>query len=321
MTTKNKPTGFAIAIAWPETYCKQAGAWYEWITSGLGISKNNYYKAGHAALVLVDSEHEKCFYFDFGRYHSPFQHGRARGAITDPDLTVQTVPKISVDGKKLLNFHEILNELQQNPSCHGDGKLHASYSPINFEKAYEKALEMQAISPIPYGPFRYKGSNCSRFVNTVLRAGKPNCKQLFRLNFMIPLTPTPLNNVHSFRNQTIIENLSGKQPACPSFKPNKKFLKSTLPKPEKYPDIPENAQWLAGEGSGSWFHVETVKSLLKVTRYSPSGTIECAGFYNNKEAYIHLIDLHAFTVTYPSHCHTVTIKIEEDKIRFHKMVS
>ncbi|MGQ1948368.1 DUF6695 family protein [Geofilum sp. OHC36d9] len=321
MTTNNKQTGFAIAIAWPETYCKQAGGWYEWITSGIGISKNNYYQAGHAALVLVDSQHKKCFYFDFGRYHSPFQHGRARGAITDPDLTVHTLPWISTNGKMLLNFNEILIELQQNPACHGEGKLHASYAPINFKKAYAKALQLQAKSPIPYGPFRYRGSNCSRFVNSVLRAGKLNFKQLFRLNFMVPLTPTPMNNVHAFGNQTVIENLSGIQPVCPSLKPHREFLKSTLPQPEKHSSIPENAQWLAGEGAGSWFHIETVKSLLKVTRYSPLGIIECSGFYHNKQAHIHLIDLQAFTVTYPSHCNTVTIVIEENKIRYHKKVS
>ncbi|GAF03309.1 DUF6695 family protein [Saccharicrinis fermentans] len=90
---------------------------------------------------------------DFGRYHSPSQYGRVRGSITDPDLKVLTVPEISIDGNEILNFTEILKELQQNPSCHGDGKLHASYAPIYFEKAYEKALEMQAMSPMPYGPF------------------------------------------------------------------------------------------------------------------------------------------------------------------------
>ncbi|MBN2807687.1 MAG: hypothetical protein JXR22_13605 [Prolixibacteraceae bacterium] len=310
MTIKNKTTGFAIAIAWPETWCKQSGGWYEWITSGLGISKNNYYRAGHAALVLVDRSEERCFYFDFGRYRSPFDHGRVRGEMTDPDLTVHTRPVFSANGKEMLNFSEILTELQQNPSCHGDGRLHASYAPVHFEKAYSKALEMQAQSPLPYGPFRYKGSNCSRFVNTVLLAGKPNWKQYFKLNFMVPLTPTPLNNVHAFGHQVIIENLSGKQPACPTFIPDKKYLKSTLPPPERHPYIPENAQWLAGEGAGSWFHVEPHNKGVSVSRYSPEGKIEFNRSFFSKILSDQTIALNEWRIAYPCDAQVMTFRFK-----------
>jgi hypothetical protein len=316
MKKNTKFGGLAIAIAWPETWCKQSGGWYEWMTSGLGISKNHYYKAGHAALVLVDGENERCYYFDFGRYHSPFDHGRARGENTDPDLTVYTKPIISSNGKELLNFKEILMELQLNPSCHGEGKLHASYSPINFEKAYAKALEMQNRGPIPYGPFRYKGSNCSRFVNTVLKAGEPGLRKLFCLNFMVPLTPTPLNNVHSFGNQMIIENLSGKQPACPSFKPDKKFLNSTLPQPEKHPDVPENAQWLAGEGAGSWFHIVPLNSGIAVTTYSPAGLREFSESFFNENIQTQILDMKAVIISYPSHGRLITLKYKDQYIGF-----
>ena len=72
MLLENRKTGFAIAIAWPETYCKQSGGWYEPITQFLGINRNNYYRAGHAALVLIDIANTKCHYFDFGRYHLAF---------------------------------------------------------------------------------------------------------------------------------------------------------------------------------------------------------------------------------------------------------
>lgn len=311
MTIKNKTTGFAIAIAWPETWCKQSGGWYEWITSGLGISKNNYYRAGHAALVLVNRREERCFYFDFGRYHSPFDHGRVRGEITDPELTVHTTPMVSGDGNEISNFKDILIELQQNPSCHGDGRLHASYAPVHFEKAYSKALEMQAQSPLPYGPFRYGGSNCSRFVNTLLKAGKPGWKAYFRLNFLVPLTPTPMNNVHAFGNQTIIENMNGKQPACPTFKPDKKFLKSTLPQPIRHPNIPENAQWLAGEGCGSWFYIEAFQENYKVTRFSPQGETEHTGIY--KPAHPFQLN-NTFKIDYLSNSKEVTLRNGKGKI-------
>ena len=54
MHFRNKNSGLAIALAWPQTYCKQPGSWYDPVTEWLGINKNNYYRAGHAATVLID---------------------------------------------------------------------------------------------------------------------------------------------------------------------------------------------------------------------------------------------------------------------------
>lgn len=166
MSTQKKYTGFALALAWPQTYCKQPGSWYDRISNFLGLSENHYYKVGHAALILIDSQNKKCYYFDFGRYHTPFRHGRVRSALTDHGLAIKTIPEISNNGKKIENFRDILTELQLNPECHGEGKLYASYCRINFQKAFTKVNKLQQKSPIPYGPFKYKGSNCSRFVNT-----------------------------------------------------------------------------------------------------------------------------------------------------------
>ncbi len=73
-------TGFAIAIAWPSTFCKQPGSWYDPLTLWLGVNYNHYYRVGHAAVVLIDPDKNKCHYFDFGRYHAPFQYGRVRNA-------------------------------------------------------------------------------------------------------------------------------------------------------------------------------------------------------------------------------------------------
>lgn len=198
------------------------------------------------ALVLVNDETGRCRYFDFGRYHTPFQHGRARSEKTDDGLKMKTTAKISEDKKQILNFEKILTELQQNPECHGEGAIHASYGRVNFEKAMAKAEEMQQQSPIKYGPFRYSGSNCSRFVNTVIRAGKPSWLAAFKLNFLVPLTPTPLNNVHSFSNKTILPKLL---PFTFTPKPitDKSKLNGTLPEPKRVPGIPPTAQWLAGE--------------------------------------------------------------------------
>lgn len=314
MSPKEKHAGFAIALAWPQTYCKEPGAWYDSITRHLGINRNNYYRAGHAALVLIEEAGEKCHYFDFGRYHAPFQHGRVRSAETDHDLELKTIPQISRDGKTIQNFRAILEELQQNPAYHGEGGLHASYSKVDFQAAYGKAIEMQKASPIPYGPFIRNGSNCSRFVNGVILAGNPSGISKLRLKFMVPLTPTPLNNVHSLQHRLLIPKMRKNAPFFPLRKLSKTELGSTLSQPKRHSHIPENAQWLGGEGAGSWFVLEFQEKLLRVTRYSPDGIVECSGLYKNPKG--HFLDAKKqlpdsndfFRVSYPSNCKEVNLK-------------
>lgn len=319
MNFNKKHTGFAIAIAWPETWCKQPGAWYDGFINQLGISKHYYYKVGHAALVLVDSETRKCHYFDFGRYHTPFQHGRVRSEKTDDGLKINTSAQVSADGKIIENFEEILTELQQNPECHGEGKIHASYGLINFKKAFDKASLMQQISPIRYGPFRYKGSNCSRFVNTALCAGNPAWKETFKLNFLVLLTPTPMNNVNSFGNKTVLPKLL----AIPAFSPvpvaDKSKLAGTLKEPARAAGIPPTAQWLSGEGAGSWFAIGQSKTgKYFISRFGPDGKLECEGEFtitNNQPFNIN----QSFRFDYLSHCRKVRISQNGHIIDFNRL--
>lgn len=197
--------GIAIALAWPQTFCKQAGAWYDEPMRWLGLNKNNYYKVGHAAVILVDPADGSCHYYDFGRYHTPAQHGRVRSAFTDHELEIKT--KAIFDERGMPgNIYEILLEVFANSSCHGTGSMHASYCRVSFGAAYAKAIEMQRISPIPYGPFLPDGTNCSRFVNSVVRAGKPEL--ISRLLLVAPktLSPTPLSNVRALNNYVEISS-------------------------------------------------------------------------------------------------------------------
>ncbi|MCG8581458.1 MAG: hypothetical protein MI866_16155 [Bacteroidales bacterium] len=309
MRDNPKHTGFAIALAWPETYCKQPGSWYDSLTLLTGANHNNYYKVGHAALVLISTNDAQIHYFDFGRYHTPYQYGRVRSAETDHDLQVKTMPVISSDKTRIENYQEILVELQKNPACHGEGELHAAYCSINFEKAYNKALHMQEFSPMPYGPFQQKGSNCSRFVNTVIRAGKPNFKHRFNLNYKVPLTPTPINNVQSLEWRVKLPKLQKGKPFSPVVPLGKLELISTLPAPERHHSIPANAQWLSGEGAGSWFVIHPEEDRIKVSRYSPKGVVECQGSYENEQALELLQKEKAYTIEYPSNCMVVTLKI------------
>jgi Family of unknown function (DUF6695) len=317
MKNATKYTEFAIALAWPATYCKQPGSWYDSITSFLGINENNYYKVGHAAVVLVDVENKKFHYFDFGRYHAPFGHGRVRGEETDCDLKIHTIPKISDDEKKIENYSDLLHELQNNPSCHGEGSIYASYVPTNFKLAFRKAKQMQNTGPIPYGPFRKNASNCSRFVNTVLQASKPQLKFRFSLRYLIPFTPTPISNVNSLRNKTILPKLLKNEPFSPNKKLNKLILRSTLIQPKKHIKIPEKAQWLSGEGAGSWFSFAEKNKQLEINRYSHDGILECSGYYKSKEDTLSFLK-NKFNITYPSNCREITIINNREKILLKK---
>lgn len=187
--------GFAIALAWPETLCKQAGAWYDPMLYYLEINRNGYYKVGHAAVVLVDDQTQACRYFDFGRYLAPHGHGRVRSKETDHDLKVRSKASFSTDRKEILNLEEILSELYNNPSTHGTGTIFGTVTRINYTEALKFTIQLQKQEHIPYGPFIPNGTNCSRFVNSVLKAGNPVLSKRIKLQLPPVLTPTPMWNL------------------------------------------------------------------------------------------------------------------------------
>ena len=320
MNLENKPTGFAIALAWPQTWCKQPNAWYDKLLLKMGISKNNYYLAGHAALVLVNKSTKECHYFDFGRYHAPFERGRVRSAVTDHDLDLPIDAQITADDKSITNLREILEFLHQNQACHGNGDLYGSYTEIDFQMAYQKALQMQQQSPLPYGPFVYNGTNCSRFVDTVIRAGQPPIKHALKMKYQVPLTPTPMTNVNALTHKI---KISAPQPWVlfqPNRKPEKTELSGTLPQPAKSTTIPPAAQWLSGEGAGSWFHiVKKQDGLYHITRYSPEGAVECSSIFRKDDAFYFDPAL-PFKVIHLSHCAQVRVVQTEQRITLVRMM-
>lgn len=198
---KNNFSGIAIALAWPQTFCKQAGAWYDRIMYLLGINASGYYKVGHAAIVLVDSSSGCCHYYDFGRYHAPHGFGRVRSAKTDHDLHIKT--NIVIKGDEIVNLEKILKELSCNPSTHGSGTIYGSQIPIDFARSFRFANELQDKEFISYGPFITEGTNCSRFVNNILRAGCIKVMTRIALRFPWMLTPTPMWNLKSLKQEIL----------------------------------------------------------------------------------------------------------------------
>lgn len=204
--------GFAIALAWPETLCKRAGAWYDYPLHYAGISKKGYYKVGHSALILVDPQSGKCHYFDFGRYHTPHGSGRVRSEITDHDLSINTKAKFSVDFTKIENLEAILKELYKNESTHGSGAIYGAVVNVNFQKALAFVDSLQHKGHIPYGPFVPNGTNCSRFVNSAILSGVPTVSIRTLLQTPPTLTPTPMWNVRAIGNAVRYEEKTTVEP-------------------------------------------------------------------------------------------------------------
>ncbi len=265
-------SGTAIALAWPQTCCKQAGAWYDHPMRWLGINTRGYYRAGHAAIVLADGSNGDCLYFDFGRYHAPMGHGRARGSNTDPELRIRAKARFGAGGT-LANLGEIVGELADRKACHGDGPLFASTCRIDHAKALAKARWFQAQSPIAYGPFLWGGTNCSRFVCSVLLAGKPPWPARAGLLLPYSISPSPASNVRALGKPV---SVPAPRPAWPSAQAN---TAGVLPAPPLPAGLPAHAQWLAGEGAGSWFVLSRAGGGLLLDRYAPGGEPEETAFF------------------------------------------
>ena len=106
MHTK-KINGTLLVLAWPDTMVIKIDAWYDTPAKLFGFLKNDYYKAGHAAAILVNHKTGELKYFDFGRYHSPLGSGRVRDSDTDPDLALNFIANIN-DSKNIINIEEII---------------------------------------------------------------------------------------------------------------------------------------------------------------------------------------------------------------------
>lgn len=187
-----KYTGIGVALAWPETRCKGAGAWYDGLMRRLNICDEAYfYPVGHAALLLINRADGSVYYFDFGRYGvTETGYGRVRDAHSDRGLAIAEKAQFDAEGQ-CLNLPSILLGVSQCEACSVVGPLLAAALPLSFQSAYQQAKSLQARELIPYGPFVWNGTNCSRFVRTVLLAGRPSSSQRLRLLFPPTLTPTP----------------------------------------------------------------------------------------------------------------------------------
>lgn len=186
--------GTIVPLAWPETGAIVEGKWYDDIMRWVGVIKNDMWPVGHAAMLLINHANGEVHYMDFGRYHTPFQKGRVRDKYTDPDVTVYT--KAIIKDNEVTNLTEIFTELSTTVATHGVGFIRASVKVIDsFEKAFNKAKDMQNEGAIFYGPLKRGGTNCSRFVAQVGAASGVGLKRKILLNVPYTGSPSPTSNV------------------------------------------------------------------------------------------------------------------------------
>jgi hypothetical protein len=189
-------TGTLIALAWPDTRVIHEGKWYDKPMRWIGAIKEDCYKAGHAAFLLINNKTGEIQYFDFGRYQTPMKYGRVRSKLTDPNIEMKH--RAVFDKGILLNLEEILIERYNNKACHGVGRLTASVvKNIDYNKALSKVITMQKREAIYYGPFEIQGTTCSRLVAQTVLASTSHwlTKLMILLPYTVSATPRSNNKV------------------------------------------------------------------------------------------------------------------------------
>ncbi len=265
-----------IVLAFPDAYVSTAvNAWYNGMLEMSGISQSGKICAGHAAMVLVNKNTKKLHYGDFGRYITASGLGRGRMEKTDPEVVLDIEADFDKNGR-LTNLASILLYLEKHPEkTHGEGRMFATLSDhINFDLAYRFMNELNDKGGIPYGPFVYKGSNCSRFVADAIKASTTIKRIKTRFKNPLELTTSPLGNIAKGKMPEepvwVVHNGVIKLFEGDIFKETRKCLlgKSgiqTLKLPvskvgtEVEPPrgkVPAQAQWLGGVGAGAWFALD-----------------------------------------------------------------
>ncbi|MBT8279539.1 MAG: hypothetical protein KJO41_11085 [Bacteroidia bacterium] len=323
-------TGIIITLAFPETIVKVSDEWFISLIRYMGIGKKNYVRAGHAAIVLADTEGSQLEYYDFGRYIAPDNHGRVRSKETDHELEFPIRPIFQ--NNTLVNLNEILTFLATSPKfTHGQGKLIASVcDEIDYKKAKNYIIDLQNRDFVKYAVFKKNASNCARFVTDTLIAGTTNKKIKKRLKRSKWFTPSTVGNVVLSNTKNRIYEISetgdiGEFKSTVTKENTKNFLDrlrvfqpdavgTIHPKPLK--EISSHAQWIGGVGAGAWFelHDTAENYMYRFKRISPHGSIDVNGLYKIDDEEFHYDSEYEFI--HYSNCQFFHIKQGEKIFRF-----
>jgi hypothetical protein len=323
-------TGIIIAIAYPETIVRISTEWTVSRMYLFGIGKKNYLRAGHAALILIDTSNGNLDYYDFGRYVTPLTTGRVRGKLTDHELDFQL--HATIQNNSIANLNNILKFLATHPKLtHGEGTMLASVcDEIDYDKAKNYIENLQNEGLIKYAAFGKAGSNCSRFVTETLIASTTNENIKKKLKKSKWFTPSTIGNVLIADTQQKIHKVS-ETGAIDTFKSSKfkENVKLFLDRLKRYqPNLEgnlepktnsihhKNAQWLSGIGGGAWFELYSLdhESDYRLRRISPYGNVDVDGIFRISEPGFESKEDYEF-VPY-SNCHFVHVRQHGKTFRF-----
>ena len=284
-------TGIIITLAYPETVVMVADEWYSFLLRFLGIGKKDYIRAGHAALVLINTSKGDLEYYDFGRYITKAPYGRVRGGQYDFELNLPL--KADISENTVQNLDEILLFLANHSHItHGDGKLIASIcNCVDYEKAKSYMTKLQRMGSIRYAAFKKNATNCARFVTSVIIESVINTTIKHKLLKSQRFTPSPIGNVVLANTETKIyevESNSIKEFKSSALKLNRYYFLDKLTthsvdlcgsiEPKKVLGINKNAKWLSGIGAGAWYELTKPKNTseyeLRMRRISPNGNVD-----------------------------------------------
>lgn len=299
---QHKNEDIILALSWPDTFSAKAYAWYDKPIEMMGIVGGAKYKVGHAALVLIERETGTADYYDFGRYITPDGCGRVRYTATDPDVHFPLNAEFGEDGK-LLNLKDMLNMLSSSPlATHGEGRMVVGVNDdYNYKKGKAFVDKLINRGSLPYGPFVWNGTNCSRFVSDAIIAGVKSIRLKLKSKFQPTITASPLGNcVFAGKSIYVWEAEHGNITYFPggTLKVAKEVYRGfgvhytgENTGPQKEPDrtqfgLDDTADWLCGQ-SGVWFELSKPEGLLekqyRIRRIAPDGYIDSDGIFDCKE--------------------------------------
>ena len=332
MISKEENTGFIISLAFPDTIVSHAKEWYSPFLKYVGVGNKTSVRAGHAALILVDSNTGFLEYHDFGRYITTEPNGRVRSAITDNELHIPI--KADIKNKRILNIDAILIFLATHPKItHGDGRLVASVcNTINYKKARKHIDKMQKREFIYYAAFKKEASNCARFVTDTLIASVTNLKVKKALEKSKWFTPSTIgsvliSNTGPYPFEVSVNGKISKFTGTQQSENLKCFLdrlKDYVPSlegkltPKKVQGLHENAQWLSGIAAGAWYEIFKTESSnhYRYKRTSPHGNIDCDAIYITEDSSFNYEK--DYQIVHYSNCLFFHVKQNEKVIRFNR---
>ncbi|UZO82562.1 hypothetical protein NBT05_08805 [Aquimarina sp. ERC-38] len=331
MSPKNKVyTGKIIVLAFPDTFVQFSHEKVARLLPLVGLGRKGIIKAGHAAFILIENKTGNAFYYDFGRYITPFRYGRVRSAETDVELHIPFKAEVNESGK-LENLNEFLLWLEAHPEkTHGNGRLIASVcSYIDFQKAFDFVTSLQDQGSILYYTFKKKGTNCSRIVTDTILAATQEVRIIKPLLRNKKFTPSPLGNVEKgsmgspiykvengsishYNNKVLKENITN------YFKRQKEQQnENSVEKSQEIRPASGSKQLLTGIGSSAYFEIcptpTTDKFIIK--RYTDTLIKDFEGIFI-PDATFFIEEPYEFT--YDSHCKYCHIIQKEKTIKFNR---